>query len=84
MATRGLFGQFNAGYGEEVKLYRSSSASGGVWLSLAQVNSNNEARDLQGELINKIGEAAAHLTPAQARVLRAMLDSYLEEANEDE
>lgn len=84
MATRGLFGQFNAGYGEEVKLYRSSSAAGGVWLGIAQVNSNNEARDLQGELINKVGEAVAHLTPAQAVVLRAMLDSYLEEQAEGE
>jgi hypothetical protein len=84
MAIRGMFGQFNAGYQEEVKLYRSSSANGGVWLRITQQDVDPEKKDFEGNPVFKLGEASAHLTPNQAVVLRAMLDSYLAEHNEEE
>lgn len=85
MASKGVFGQFNAGYQEEVSLYRSGSAAGGVWLRIEQhvTEADKLKTGLNGEPCLKLGEAAAHLSPAQAVVLRAMLDSYLSEADDE-
>lgn len=83
MAFKGVFGQLNAGYGEEVSLYQSSG--GGVWLNIVQQVSEADKTKtgLNGEPCLKLGEAAAHLTPAQAVVLRAALDSYLAEQDDE-
>jgi RNA 3'-terminal phosphate cyclase len=81
--NQGIYGQFNAGYGEEVAVRHSSGS--GVWLSITQrvTEADKEKRGLNGELCLKVGEAAAHLTPAQAVVLRAALDNYLAEQEEE-
>jgi len=83
MGFKGVFGQFNAGYQEEVALYRSSGD--GVWLSIKQqvTEADKLKTGFDGELCVKLGEAAAHITPAQAVVLRAALDNYLAEQAEE-
>ena len=74
---RGItFGSFTASYGETVTLDSSSSSGPHCWLRINSAVSKNDGTG--GERI----ETEAHLSMGQARMLRAALDTFIEESDE--